>query len=287
MNQMISPARIITGASYAMPGTENPLPVHTAIKILITPTQLVYAVSDKVSNKLVYLQPYQFPAFTSSSKWLQVVEEIFETDSWLKKEVSEKSTGVFTPCFTLVPAHFDHEKSRSSILKAHCLVNPEDMIYADLLASRKTKLLFTLPSGLNQLCSYAGSDYPKHALTGLIDHLLISSTPEAEDRLYVYFQSDSFQLIWIRKQALHFCNTFSYRSPEDLMYYLLFTCKQLRLDPELVQVILMGEIVRDSIIYNLMIKYLRNIEFVKPCNRLVFDSGYPLPHYFFYNLFCI
>lgn len=126
---------------------------------------------------------------------------------------------------------------------------------------------------------------PEHSLTGFIDHLLSVSPANGQEQLFVYFQSNTFQLVLIRNQALCYCNSFNYRSPEDFMYYLLFACKQLHIDPELIGVILMGEIVRDSVIYQLLTKYIRNIEFAKPFEAIQFDADYPMPHYFFITYF--
>ena len=287
MNHLLSPNKIIAGAKYATPEEATLTTSNSIVKILITPAQLVYLVIERTSNKLVCLQPYQFSAIHNPAEWLLAVEEIFETDYWLKREVSEKKTSVFTTCLTLVPRELDNEKSRASLLKLNCPVNPEHMIYADHLHAQKINLLFALPPAIAQSCTFVGSEYPRHSLTGFIDHLLSVSPANGQDRLFVYFQSNTFQLVLIRNQTLCYCNSFNYRSPEDFMYYLLFACKQLHIDPELIAVTLMGEIVRDSVIYQLLIKYIRNIEFAKPFEAIQFDADYPMPHYFFYNLFCL
>lgn len=287
MNQLLSAKKVITGARYATPEEAKLTTANSIVKILITPAQLVYLVLERSTNKLVCLQPFQLLTTPDSTDWLNAVEEIFETDYWLKREVYEKKTSVFTTCFTLVPRELDQEKTRASVLKLNSPVNPEHLVYADHLKAQKINLLFALPPAISELCSFAGSEYPRHALTAFIDHLLLSGQVNDPQQLFVYFQSNTFQLVLVHHQTLHYCNSFNYRSPEDFMYFLLFACKQLHIDPELIPITLMGEIVRESVIFQLLTKYVRTIEFAKPYNAIQFDPDYPMPHYFFYNLFCL
>jgi len=58
-----------------------------------------------------------------------------------------------------------------------------------------------------------------------------------------------------------FYNSFNYHSAEDFIYYLLFVCEQLHLNPETIEVVLLGEIEKNSTVYSLTQKYIRTIIF--------------------------
>jgi hypothetical protein len=50
----------------------------------------------------------------------------------------------------------------------------------------------------------------------------------------------------VKDKELLFCNTFTYETKEDFIYYILFTTEQLKLDPEDLDLILLGNIHEDS-----------------------------------------
>ncbi|MEO6168328.1 MAG: DUF3822 family protein [Chitinophagales bacterium] len=287
MNHLLSPNKVITGAKYASPEAASLTAANTHLKILITPSQLVYLVADINSKKVVLLQPYQFSRITSAEEWRLSVDSIFEKDDWLRKEVAEKKTGIFTSSFTLVPAVLDLESSGKELLAMNCAVEAESVIFSDPVAAGDIHLVYTLSPAIVQKCRVYGGGSPVHALTGFINYLLAIAGPDGKEHLFVYVQSTSFQLIFIRNKSLLFCNSFGYQSPEDFMYHLLFACKQLRIDPELIPLTLMGEVMRDSTLFLLLVKYIRRVEFSKPHNALRFSDDYPLPPHFFFNLFCL
>jgi hypothetical protein len=54
-------------------------------------------------------------------------------------------------------------------------------------------------------------------------------------------------------------NTFEYKTPEDLIYYLLFTAEQLNLNPEIFKLEFLGNIAEDDAYFKIAYKYIRNV----------------------------
>lgn len=287
MNHLLSPNKVIAGAKYELPEVATISSADSQLHVLIAPSQLVYLVANSHTKRVVLLQPYQFSRITSVTEWHQSIDTVFESDPWLQKEVAIKRTGVFSPNFTLVPAAYDSVHSRRTILKANCTVDEEQEVYADSIAGGDIQLLFAFAPEIVQRCSGKSNSSVSHSLSGLINQLLALNQTNETENLYVYVQASSFQLILVRDRKLHFCNSFNYQSPEDFLYHLLFACTQLRLDPELVPLTIMGEVMRESALYQLLIKYIRHVEFARPFDGLRFNSDYPLPAHFFFNLFCL
>lgn len=277
----------MTGARYSAPDADALSADNSLMKILITPSQLVYLIADNSSKTVVTLQPYQFSRITSTDDWLQSIDAIIEKDWLLKKEVAETRIGIFTPSFTLIPDKFDTGFTREEILKLNCRIADSSIIGSDSILNTNVHLVYALPGAIVEKLSWPDTVSIQHTTSALVGYLLSSKEASEKERLYIYVQSSSFQLIFIRDNSLRFCNSFNYKSPEDFMYHLLFCCKQLRLDHELVPLTLMGEVMRDSSLFQLLVKYIRQVEFSKPCTALNFHSDYPLPAHFFFNLFCI
>ena len=82
-----------------------------------------------------------------------------------------------------------------------------------------------------------------------------------------------------------FYNSFHYSVKEDFIYFLIFVFEQLGLNPETTSLVLMGEIEKESAIFETIFQYIRNISFI-PRNQAidysdVFDK---LPSHYYYTL---
>ena len=89
-----------------------------------------------------------------------------------------------------------------------------------------------------------------------------------------------------KNTKLIFSNSFSFDTKEDILYFTLFTFEQLKLDTEIVNVKLYGEIIKGDENYQLLYEYIRNIEFgSKPNNINLISEFEKLKGHQFYGLF--
>lgn len=286
MNHLLTPNKIITGAKYESPEAAALAMVDCQVNILISRLQLVYMVSSLETRKVMMVQPYQFTKITSGDVWQQSIDSIFDADPWLTKTVAEKKTGIATNCFTLSPAAFDTDKARAALLKANCRIEENDHVISDKIAS-DIHLLYGLSPAMVERCAASPGNFIMHALSGFINHLLNTQQQAAGKNLFVNVRADAFQVVLISDGALEFCNSFVFHSPEDFIYHLLFCCTQLQLNPEQVSLTITGEVMRDSILFQMLNKYVRHVQFAKQHPAYVFGNDYPMPSHFFYNLFCL
>ena len=80
-------------------------------------------------------------------------------------------------------------------------------------------------------------------------------------RLFIYIRNEDFNLLIFDKNQLIYSNAFHFRTPEDFIYFVIFVMEQLDLNPEEVPVTLLGMIDRDSVLFELLYRYVRNIDF--------------------------
>jgi hypothetical protein len=67
------------------------------------------------------------------------------------------------------------------------------------------------------------------------------------------------ELTYFLKNKLMFYNRFDFATKEDVIYYLLFTIDQLKLNPEEIPVVITGNISEDNDNYKIIYKYVRNV----------------------------
>jgi hypothetical protein len=79
--------------------------------------------------------------------------------------------------------------------------------------------------------------------------------------MFIDFKQDEISVIILNESKLLLAQTFSYTTPEDVLYYLLKCCQQLGLSQQQVKVYLSGLIEKDSAIYRELYKYFIDLEF--------------------------
>ena len=114
----------------------------------------------------------------------------------------------------------------------------------------------------NFLIDNVGSFDYKHANSILVEKILDNSRNNDEKKMVVNFNPDHFEVIVVQNQKLLFFNSFEYQTPEDFLYYLLFTAEQSNLNPEIFPLELLGTIDQNDPFYAIAYKYIRNISFL-------------------------
>ncbi|HJS54911.1 MAG TPA: DUF3822 family protein [Chitinophagaceae bacterium] len=100
--------------------------------------------------------------------------------------------------------------------------------------------------------------------------------------MLIDFKTDEFSLIVVKENKLLLCQTISYTSPEDVLYYLLKCCQQLDLSQQQTKVFLSGLIEQDSAVYRELYKYFINLEFESLSGEIGLTDALTIhpPHYY-------
>jgi hypothetical protein len=98
-------------------------------------------------------------------------------------------------------------------------------------------------------------------------------------------QQEYLQIINIQNGKLFFFNTFRYNTKEDFIYYLLFVMQQLHLSPDVQELLILGEIEKNSSLTEMIFKYIKKPLFGEKSNMYKFDIVFnEIPPHHFYNL---
>jgi hypothetical protein len=92
----------------------------------------------------------------------------------------------------------------------------------------------------------------------MVKKLLDISKNNEESKMFVHVSDTHFEIVVIQNQKLQLYNTFEYKTPEDFIYYIIFTAEQLHLNPENFKLELLGKILEDDSLYKIAFKYIRN-----------------------------
>jgi len=100
-------------------------------------------------------------------------------------------------------------------------------------------------------------DY-KNSNSILVKKIIEISKNVDEKQVFVHVQKETFEVVVVKNQKLILFNSFSYSSPQDFIYYLLFTFEQLQLNPELISVKMFGNCIEEDAHFKIAYQYIRN-----------------------------
>jgi hypothetical protein len=248
---------------------------------------LFAVVFDKEKNKYIAFEYYSFQQVYNSD----IVPDLFDIALNESKIIGRKyrsvSCSIVNNLSTLVPAALFESDNKKMYLKFNTSLQGDELIMVDDIKNIDTKNVYALPFSLKAKLdgTYNKITY-HHYSSGLIEDLLSQNKNQTKKKLFLHVQASHFEAIVIEGKKLLFYNTFNYHTAEDFIYYALFVCEQLQLNPENIETILLGEIERTSTIFSLSQKYIRNLKFGERTDSS--EYSYQLqtfPKHFYFTLF--
>lgn len=189
--------------------------------------------------------------------------EVLDHLPWLRQPF--RSVRIFYPNnkFTLLPELLYDEDNKENLLDFTVDRENREQILTDRLLHPEMYNLYAVPEQQIQQMNEA---FPQgricHVSSALIECIWINYKNQVTGKkIFIHIRGKSVDLLVFDGSLLHYCNAFSFVTPEDLVYYLIFVMEQLDLNPEETGAVLMGEIERRSPVYELIYRYVRNVEF--------------------------
>lgn len=161
---------------------------------------------------------------------------------------------------TFVPQALFDEEALASYLQYNVKIYDTDLVSHDEIANYEMNNVYVPYVNINNLLIdlYGNFNY-KHSSSTLVKKLLDFSKNNDQAQIFVNCQKTTFQLVAIKNQKLLLFNSFDFKTKEDFIYHILFTAEQLQLNPETLQLKLFGDISKESELYDIAYKYVRNV----------------------------
>ncbi|MGY5847003.1 DUF3822 family protein [Salegentibacter sp. HM20] len=228
---------------------------------------------NREENLVEFYKHIDIPQPSDPGKLLKLIEIEYNKEAELKAEVDELELLFTNELYSLVPAEYFSETNESDFLKFNTRILKTDFIAHDEISGGNMVNVYVPYANITNFFfeKYGEFEY-KHSISILIESLL-ALLREKEAKVYLNNRKSNFDLVVIEDGDVLLCNSFSYSSPEDFLYYLLFTAEQLGLDPNKFELILLGDIQKDSEIFELCYMYIKNISFFGPFHNFEFPEN--------------
>ncbi|MES2591463.1 MAG: DUF3822 family protein [Bacteroidota bacterium] len=237
------------------------LEYHLSIQI---GTESVWiTINEKLKNKYIAFENYKFENVGSYNLMVDVIDLLLKESRLLAYKYKTVACVMVNNLSTIIPTPLFEDSKKKMYLKFNAAIEEEEhLVMVDDLKSLDAKNIFALPLLLKEKFEslYSSVTY-HHFSSALMEGLLIQNKNQANKKLFVHIQPANFEAVLIEGKSLLFYNTFKYQTAEDFIYYLLFVCEQLQLNPENIEIILLGDIEKSSEVYSITQKYIRNLKF--------------------------
>lgn len=235
---------------------------YRQLTLLVSEKGLSYAVTDTLHNQILQFGQEPLTGTQSAREQLSEVlnsRSVFQESYDLVLAVHQNSLSTFVPDALLDEAYLGSYLQFNSPVFAH------DVFASDALANYSMHHVYVpLVELQSVLTEHFGALSSKHAHTVLVGRLLDLSKNVDDKRMFVHLEAEHFQIIIVQNQHLLLFNSFAYKTPEDLAYYLLFTAEQLNLNPEVFRLEFLGKISQDDPFFQIAYKYIRNVSLFDP-----------------------
>lgn len=248
---------------------------------------ILIAVNEKASNKFIAFERYSFQHVYRFEDVCNLLDELSQQSTLIRHSYHTVDGLLVSNLSTLVPKAVFEEDRKKTYLKFNMALEGDELILTDELKVLDAKNVFALPLCLKSKLDFLFSNIRYHHFSSiLIEALLRQNKNQSVKKVFAHVQASHFQVVVLDGKQLLFFNTFRHHSAEDFIYYLLFVCEQLHLNPEKIELQLLGEIEKNSAIHHIIQKYVRHVQFGEREDQS--DYSYQLqalPKHAYFNVF--
>ena len=234
--------------------------IYKKLALQVSLNGFSYCVSDMLSHTILSFKNIVFSSVNNETKTEDHLANAFKENPELTESYDQIVILHENNLSTFVPTALFDEQFLGSYLQFNTKVFESDFFTYDEVSTYQMNNVYIPYMNINNFFIDAfGQFSAKHANTILVSKLLDLSKNVDEKKMFVHMSFNHFEIIVVQNQKLLLFNTFDYKTPEDLIYYLLFAAEQLNLNPEFFKFEFLGSISEKDDFFKIVYKYIRNV----------------------------
>lgn len=235
-----------------------------------------FALFSNEKQRYLALETWTFIKADTDIRLATALDEVIIQKPWLSYPFQTVLVLVDQTFNTLVPGPLYDDKEKATYLAFSHQYRENSRVAADELKTAGAWNVYYLSNILvHKVKEIWANAQVVHLTSVLIESVLITNRNQTPDAaVFLNLRSNGYDLLITASDKLLFYNNFKARTPEDYLYFLLFALDQQGLNPETVNLNLMGPISLEHPVYEAIWKYVRNVRFI-PVNP-AFEYSYVL-----------
>ncbi len=230
------------------------------LSIHISLNGLSFCIIDLISKEIDFLRTYSLSKNSTPKKLLKTLKKGFKENDELRNSFSSVKIIHYNNLSTVVPEPLFDKKNALSYLKFNSKILQNDYIAYDRIFNNECVNVFIPYVNINNyIFKMFDSFVYNHYSSIILEKVKLNEKNTTTPSLYLNININHMEITYFVKNKLVFYNRFDFNTKEDVMYYLLFTIDQLKLNPEEIPVVITGNISEDDDNYKIIYKYIRNV----------------------------
>lgn len=245
-----------------------------------------FSVIDWSNSKQLLLKDYRLDEQTRDTTLLGFLEAIFEQNNFLSKPYKKISIGISHNLYTFVPTPLFDSNSAKKYLQLNCKLAENDEVLFAAMKNMSAHCIFAIDKKIKSFFDYqfTGAKY-LHQTIILSDAILNNFKNKETQSVIINIRKSDFDTIIIKNKQTELVNTFQFSNADDLLFHLLYVLEQLSINPDKQDVLICGEILKNSSIYERLAKYIRNVHFINRNKNIEYSYKFnEVPEHFYYSL---
>jgi hypothetical protein len=259
------------------------------LALQIAPEGIIVCVLDNLVNDFLVLEHFAFRKPIEEHTLAPQFVRFAEQHDWLLNGFKRIDIMLVTDAYTLVPSALFDSNQLATYLQFNHTLDERASLLTDHLQQPEARMVWAAPAMLEQeIRRLLPNARLHHHASPLIQRTLTVNKNLSGKKVIAHVHSGRFDLLICEGSNLLLCNTYRYQTSEDFLYYLLFACEQLKLNPESLELELVGEIEEASSLVGLAKKYIRNVKLGnRPVEARFAGAINQLPNHRFYTVFAL
>ncbi len=258
---------------------------ETMLSIQLRLDGFSFAIYSLKDQQLRAFRHYPFTNIVLQEDLLNAASHVLHQDDLLRLP-QQKVKAIFAHNkSTLLPSSFVQPENLKQILEFNQPIDELDEIHTNELLEYSTHLVFTLPTYYGSLLTekFNGTRFYNQA-TPLLTRLKEQRSDNGQAAITIQLNRDFFDLMVVDQGSLRLYNTYLYKDVNDLLYFILYVCKQLDIDSKLARFALCGHSSRDSRLQLELLRFLPRLEILNAEARCASHKMDKLDKSRFYSL---
>ncbi len=233
------------------------------LSVQVTLTGLSFLITDS-SGGILHFSELEFDTPHTPEELLFALSAHLKKQEALQGKFGSVNVIYTTHNYTIVPISLFDENKASEYLKFNTKILGNDYISYDEIEGHNAVVVYVPFVNINNFMfdTYGSFNY-FHSTTLLIQDLLAAEKHSETTKVFLHILEDQFECIVSKNGALQLCNSYSFKTAEDFIYYVLFCFEQLQLNPDSIETLVCGNISLESPLYEILYRYVRNVSFAK------------------------
>lgn len=245
-----------------------------------------FAIIDWANSKQLLLKEYLIDEQVDKHNTLSFLEAAFVQNDFLNKTYKKISVSISNSLYTFVPSPLFDAKAAQKYLQLNCKISETDEVIFTPMKNMNAICIFAFDKKLKSFFDYQFSEAKYlHQTMVLCDVVLNNLKNKEAPIVLINIKKNEFDVLIVKENKIELINTYAYSNADDLLYYLLYVMEQLSLNPDKQEVLISGEILKNSSIYERLVKYIRTVNFITRNKSIEYSYKFnELPEHFHYSL---